>query len=186
MSELSDKAKLDSTLQEFLSQQGEDKRLGYTMANLHAQMHEFLRTVHGHTREIAGLKSREEEHIERVEQAHDRLDAHRNAIVGVKRHLRHLPATSTVRSESEFDKDELNTGNFDIAALTREVNEQRSKRLNSERVKAEEITWWKRNLISLVLGVVGVVATALFSILITLAIAGASSKQSQPASVNQK
>jgi hypothetical protein len=177
------KSELDRSLEAYLKQQSDDKQKGYTIAHLHTQMHEFLITVRRHERKLDGHEGDIEELQRDRDEANNRLDAHRDGILGIKRVLK----TSGHGVDQEF-REEMDTGNFDLASIRREVADQKAKRLHSERVKAEEVTWWKRNLISLVLGAFGVVATALFSILITLAIAGATSKAvpSVPVQQNQK
>lgn len=164
----SSKEQLDASLAEYLSQQSDDKKNGYTIAGLYLKFHEFARTLKVHTHDIEGLKAREVVRDERVEEAHDRLDAHRQAIVVVKRRLRHSGGESV---PSEFDE-EMDTGSFDIAAIKREVDEQRSKRLMSERARAEDTQWWKRTIIMWLAGGLGFVAVTAITILLTMAISG--------------
>ena len=170
------KSKLDETLAEFLDQQSQDKRMGYTIAGLHAQMHEFLRVQARTEREIAGLKDKDEaletNHNNLVEKhvaLESRVDAHREAIVGVKRVLKKQQPD---KHDSEFDE-QMDTGSFDLATIKRKVEEQEKKRAESERVKADNATWFKRHIITISLGAVGAVFLALLTLVIQLAAAGA-------------
>ncbi len=156
---------LDKTLSEFLDDHVKDKRKGYTLANLFAEMNEYRKEQTRLVRRVTDLEESSGERDERTEEAHDRLDAHRGAIVAVKRHLRHVAP----KDNAEFDE-EMDTGKFDVVAIEREVRDLRARRINSDRVKAEEITWWKRNIISLVIGVLGFVAATAITVLITIAV----------------
>jgi len=163
------KSKLDETLEEFLDQQSQDKRMGYTIAGLHAQMHEFLRIQTRQGRDIEGLKEKDAELEENHNALEKRVDAHRVAIVSVKRVLKkHRPE----QADDEFDVD-MDTGSFDLATIKRKVEEQEEKRKESERVKADNATWFKRHIITISLGAVGAVFLALLTLVIQLAAAGA-------------
>lgn len=176
------KADLDKTLAEYLAQVAEDKRRGFTVAGLYMQMHEVLRGFKSLARRYDELSDRQDRSDEqsdelrgRIDEAHNRLDMHRSAIVILKR-ARQVPASEVEpgrgsRPEIEFSHVELDTGSFDIAAIQREVQEQKLKRLNSERVKADEHVWWKRTLIMWLGGSIGFVVVTAVTILITLALA---------------
>jgi chromosome segregation ATPase len=163
------KSKLDETLAEFLDQQSQDKRMGYTIAGLHTQMHEFLRVQARNEREIAGLKENHNELVERHEDLEKRVDAHREAIVGVKRVLK---KRHTDPEDSEFDA-QMDTGSFDLATIKRKVDEQEKKREESERVKADNATWFKRHMITIGFSAIGAVFLALIVLVIQLAVTGA-------------
>ena len=163
------KSKLDETLSEFLDQQSQDKRNGYTIAGLHAQMHEFLRIQTKQGREIESLKEKDAELEEKHGDLEKRVDAHRVAIVSVKRVLKKQKPDHT---DSEFDQ-EMDTGSFDLATIKRDVEEQKKKRAESERVKADNATWFKRHIITISLAAVGAVFLALLTLVIQLAAAGA-------------
>ena len=163
------KTKLDETLAEFLDQQSQDKRNGYTIAGLHAQMHEFLRIQTRQGREIEGLKEKDLELEEKHGDLEKRVDAHRSAIVSVKRVLK---KQRPEHDDSEFDQ-EMDTGSFDLATIKRKVEEQEKTREESERVKVENATWFKRHIITISLAAVGAVFLALLTLVIQLAAAGA-------------
>lgn len=162
---------LDKTLAEFLSQQSEDKRQGYTIAGIYIQMHEFIRQQKVMGKDIRNLKEADEAHDihfeeqdAKIEEHENRLDAHRTAIISVKRILRQQPQ---VNGSEEFHN-EMDTGTFDIAAIQRKLNEQEKKRMESERVKAENATWFKRHLITISSTALGTIIVAAISILYQL------------------
>lgn len=156
---------LDRQLQEFLAASQAEREQGHTIANLRVEMHQFkigLRTLEGTVLSQGGLLSHMRERQERM---HERQDHQGAAIVIIKRRLR----------DGE-DDDEMDTGQFDVAAVRHELEEQRRRRLDSERVKADDHTWWKRTLILWVVGALGALALITLSALVTLAVSGASSK----------
>jgi hypothetical protein len=166
------KADLDKTLAEFLSQQSDDKRKGYTIANIYIQMQDFLKVQRVMAKDILHLKAHEhecderhaalmsmhEELASRVEAHDDRLDTHRAGIVVVKRAIKRSP-------HYEGDEHEMDTGTFDLAAIQRKVDEQEQKRAESERVKKDDATWLKRHLITVAFAVMGtgIIALATFA-----------------------
>jgi len=179
------KSKLDETLAEFLDQQSQDKRMGYTIAGLHAQMHEFMRAQERITREIADLKESDEDQkksheelVERHEDLEKRVDAHRGALVFVKRVLKKSRSGDTEK-DPEFDE-QMNTGSFDLATIKRKVEEQEKKRAESERVKADNATWFKRHIITISLGAVVAVFLALLTLVFQFAAAGAKQQLMTP------
>ena len=156
---------LDKGLQEFLAWNAEQRANGFTTANVLASMHEL-------TRSVRMLSGRVAEHDIRLGEHDDRLDSHGAAIVIIKRRLR-----------QDSNDDEMDTGQFDVAAVKRELAEAKQRRMDSERAKAEDQTWWKRSVIMWVVGALGVVVTTLLTVLVTLAIAGASAPKAMPPTV---
>ncbi len=177
-------AERDKLLVEFLSQQSEDKKQGYTIANVLIRVQKYHDEVKVLRREVSDLRDAQKVHAEedrevherieeRVEQAHERLDAHRGAIVAVKRRIRRSPDTH----DGEFDT-EMDTGTFDLAAL-----QQRDKRSsNSDRVKAleaaeagrkDDATWWKRHAITVLSTIIASLVLSACAVMATLAVQGA-------------
>ena len=165
---LSDKKELsalDERLERFLKSFDEDKERGYTIANLYMEVKQFKNEQQRHRARLEYLDSRIDEHTDRINGHDERLDAHGNALIHIKRRLR----------TDEHDK-EMTTGNFDLAAIQREVEDQKIKRMNSERAKAEETIWWKRQIILWIMAGFGFIAVTTITILITLAIAASGHK----------
>ena len=147
--------KLDADLQAFLAFNTEQQRAGFTIANVLVAQNN-LQTAMRH------LGARVAEHDTRLSEHDERLDEHGAAIVTIKRRLR-----------QDSHDDEMDTGNFDVAAVKRELAEAKQKRLDSERAKADDHTWWKRSVIMWIVGALGVIVTTLLTVLVTLAISGA-------------
>ncbi len=165
---MTDPKKAEAPLQEFLDWHANQRAQGFTTANVLASMHELQRSMRHLGGRVAQLEEREDAQDER-------LDSHGAAIVIIKRRLR-----------QDANDDEMDTGQFDVAAVKRELEEAKQRRLDSERVKAEDQTWWKRSVIMWVVGAFAFVATTTVSILITLAIVGASApKPAAPISVGK-
>lgn len=123
-------------------------------------MGEVQRLVHGHGEQIRHLNGRIAEVETDNSDIHAQLDAQGMAIVAIKRRVRTGP-----------QDDEMDTGVHQLAAIQHRLAEQEQRRKDSERVKHEEQTWWKRSVIGWVAGGIGVIITSLVTVLITLAIA---------------
>ena len=172
------KTDLDKSLAQYLSEQSEEKRKGFTLANLFIRIESYERRLAKNERRVEALEERIEEHEERVEEAHSRLDAHRIAIVSVKRHLKQQPCAGTAE---EF-REQMDTGSFDLIAIQREVEEKRAtagKPSLSERVRAldaaenerkESATWWKRHAITVVTGIAAGLALMILTAILTAAV----------------
>lgn len=167
--------RVDDDLKQFLAWNAQQAREGYTIANLMLRQEQFMgevrrsqehfmvemgRLVHGQNDQIRNINGR----IAAVEtdnaDIHSQLDAQGVALVAIKRRVRTGP-----------HDDEMDTGVHQLAAIQQRLAEQEQRRRDSERVKNEEQTWWKRSVIGWVAGGIGVIITSLVTVLITLAIA---------------
>lgn len=155
---------VNDELQAFLAWNKAQVNEGYTIANLFLRQEQLateLRVmVQGQNTQLHNLNARVSDGEVEREQIHARLDHHGAAIIAIKRRVR-----------NGNDDEEMDTGQFDLAAIQRRVAEQERKRADSERAQADNQVWWKRSIIMWVVGGFGVVATALFTVLVTLAIA---------------
>ena len=86
---------------------------------------------------------------------------------------------------SEFYQDALDTGQFDLAAIQKNI--ENSRNVNSTRVKAletaeakraENATWWRRHFVTVISTIAAAIVISLLAAIVTLAIAGA--RQSVP------
>lgn len=170
-----DTEELNRKLQAFLKSFEDDKRNNNTIANVRLEIHQFQSRMKRAESKIESLMQDRENIHERIEGHDFRLDAHGTALIQIKRRLR----------TDEHDA-EMTTGNFDISAIQREIEENRQKRLNSERAKAEETQWWKRTIIMWVAAALGFVAVTTITILITMAIANSSQHQVPSTTSGQK
>ncbi len=156
--------RVDDEVQQFLQWNAQQAREGYTIANLMLRQEQFFTEVRrlstSQGEQIRGLNGRvsaiESDNID----IHGLLDQHGAAIVAIKRRVRQGPHDQ-----------EMDTGVHQLAAIQERLAEQERKRRDSERVRAEDVVWWKRSIIGWVAGAVGVVITSLVTVLITLAVA---------------
>ncbi len=163
--------RVDDDLKQFLDWNAQQKREGYTIANLMLRQDQFFgevrRMVNGQQEQIRHLNGRVASVESDNTDIHEILDQHGAAIVAIKRRVRQGP-----------HDEEMDTGVHQLAAIQERLAEQERKRRDSERVKHEEQVWWKRSIIGWVAGAVGVVITSLLTVLITLAIANSSAGRS--------
>jgi hypothetical protein len=145
--------KLDEDLRAYLAHDRAEKAKGHTIANLQMAVYQF---------DVAMRKvqARTDAHELTLADHESRLDQHGMAIVALKRRNRQGP-----------HDEEMSTGQFDVAAIQRQVAEQERQRRESMMAKAAESAWWKRSIITWVVGGIGVVAMSLLTALVTLAIA---------------
>lgn len=170
-----DDKRVDDDLKQFLEWNAMQAREGYTIANMMARQEQFFtemrRVVNGQGEQIRHLNGR----VAEVETDHKDLrlivDEHTVAIGAIKRRVRNGPQDQ-----------EMDTGVHQLAAIQARLAEQEQKRKDSERVKAEDQVWWKRTIILWVAGILGVVATSLLTVLVTMAIAGSASARQAPPS----
>lgn len=155
---------VNDELQAFLDWNKSQVAGGYTIANLFVRQEQFATEMRGalagHSDQIRGLNARVSDGETDREFVHSRLDHHGAAIIAIKRRVR-----------QGADDEEMDTGQFDLAAIQRRIAEQEKKRADSDRAKADDQVWWKRSIIMWVVGCLGVVATTLLTVLVTLAIA---------------
>lgn len=148
---------LDSRLEAFLRSCDEDTQRGHTIANLRLDIRQYHIRQNQIEARFNVFASDQENLIERVDGHDRRLDAHGNALLQMKRRLR------------TGDEDiEMSTGNFDLKTIQKEVEEQRLKRMHSERVKADNVQWWQRQVVLWIIGGSGATALVILSVLITL------------------
>lgn len=160
--------KLDADLRAYLDEQKRAKGEGHTIQSLRLEVHENSRLtrnamgmIHGMNARIAVLESNHGELQSLTEEHGTKLVHHAAELVTIKRRLR----------EGDDDQ-EMATGRFDVEEIKRELEEVKKRRLESERVRAEEVVWWKRSIIMWVVGALAFVATSTITVLITMAIYG--------------
>ncbi len=154
-----DKETLNRRLEAFLEAFEKDRASEISLANLTMEVKQY------HSR-LARVEAAQRHSIldhqalvERVDGHDERLDSHGGAIILLKRRVR-----------TGDDDKEMQTGKFDLQGIQREVEEQKAKRLHSERVKAEQLQWWHRQIFLWAGGGVGAICIVLLTVLITLAI----------------
>ena len=170
---MTDDKRVDDDLKQFLEWNAMQAREGYTIANMMARQEQFFtemrRVVNGQGEQIRHLNGR----VSEVETDNKDLrlivDEHTVAIGAIKRRVRNGP-----------HDEEMDTGVHQLAAIQARLAEQEQKRRDSERIKAEDVVWWKRSIIGWVAGAMGVVITSLLTVLITLAIANSAGRQPPP------
>jgi CHASE3 domain sensor protein len=165
--------RVDDDLQQFLQWHAMQAREGYTIANMMARQEQFFTEIRniakGQAQQIHHLNGRVSDVERETEEIRRTVDEHGHALVAIKRRVRTGP-----------DDQEMSTGVHQLAAIQQRLAEQEQKRRDSERVKAEEVVWWKRSIIGWVAGGVGVIITSLVTVLITLAIANSRPAPAQP------
>jgi hypothetical protein len=180
----------DNSVEGFLKWSAEERVKGYTLARLFTRLDSWERR----TKALESWKdNHEESHVEleeRVEQAHDRLDTHRQFAVDARRREKKRHA-----SEPEFTHDEMDTGTFDMVAIQRAAEDRGHKRRDSERVRNLEAaenerkdssTWLKRHIITVVTSIITALVASLIATIIALAVVGAKQPLPQPIITNQK
>lgn len=158
--------KLDARLSEYLDDANAQKSRGHTIANLSMGVFQLGIEVRNALARLAGaeaLLGKHGAHLARhddeIGEVRERLDEHGHAIRQLKRRNRQGP-----------DDEEMQTGQFDVAAIKRQVDEQERQRRESLRARAEDRVWWKRTIVMWAAGGIGAVALTLLSILLTLAV----------------
>lgn len=167
---------LDHELKQFLDWQKSQAMNGYTIANLMAQQNQFQVELRAEMRQrlqsqdikIAGQDNKISNVNGRLaavetdnDNIHRTLDLHGTALIAVKRRVRSGPEDT-----------EMDTGVHQLALIQHRLAQQEEARKNSERVKADDVVWWKRSIIMWVVGAFAFVATTAVTILVTLAIIG--------------
>ncbi len=153
---------LDAQLRAFLEHNSRDQRNGNTIANVRSEMHQLQVSFRGMNGRVSSLETN-------LEEVNSRLDNHGASIVVLKRHAR--------KNGADDDRDELDTGNYDLESIRREVERARARESLRVRAETENVVWWKRSIIMWVVGSLGVIAVTLFTALVTLAIANATAPQ---------
>ncbi len=148
---------LEKILEEYLRDEAKNKRAGLTILNLFLEMEQYRKDM----REMVRKQETVEDEIVELTQ---RVDAHRGAIIGIKRVMK------KTSNESEEFAEELDTGSFDVVAIEREVRDLKAKRMHSERVKSEELSKWKWTGIKAAIAVAGFVAMTAIGILLGMAL----------------
>jgi hypothetical protein len=175
----------EKLLEAYLSEVVEEKRQGFTLANLFLKLDSYERKHRALERRMDTSEENEVMRDERIDLAYDRLDAHRTAIVESRR--RERDRHSSHNKGDEFPETELDTGKFDLVEIQHEVAERSAKRRNSERVRAledaetmrrENSTWWKRHAITVISTIVGALLLSLIVSILTLAVTGARQQNS--------
>lgn len=158
---------VDAELRDFLQWTEQQKRDGFTLANLFLKFDAFEKQAKserdGFRDQIRGLSARTADLENDRDNIHERMDHHGYAIVAIKRRLR-----------NGSDDPEMDTGTFDLVAIQKRLVDQEKKRADSERVRAEDQVWWKRSIIMWLVGGLGALAMMLLTIIITLAISSSS------------
>jgi hypothetical protein len=165
---------MDEQLKAYLDWKNLERREGFTIANVMAKFHQFEVAQRQHGARLDGHDARFEAYDARFDVHEERLDRHGAAIVIIKRRLR-----------TSDDDDDMDTGQFSVADVRRELEEAKRRRLESDRAKAEDQTWWKRSVIMWVVGGLGFIAATTITILMTLAIVGASTPKAPPQAAPQ-
>jgi hypothetical protein len=153
---------MDDQLKAYLDRHDLERREGFTIANVMSKFHQFEVGQRTQDARIDALESRVDAHDLRFDGLEERADRHGAAIVVIKRRLR-----------TGDDDDDMATGQFNLGEVRRELEEARAKRAESERVKAENSTWLKRQAITWVGAAIGAGLLVILTTLVTLAIAGA-------------
>lgn len=153
----------ENDVKEFLTWNANQAREGYTIANMMTRQEFFFgevtRTLNGFRDQISHLNGRTSDLESDNENIHSRLDHHGAAIIAIKRRVRLGPQDQ-----------EMDTGVHELAAIQQRLAEQEKKRSESERVKAEDVVWWKRTIIQAAFGALAFIATTVFTVLVTLAL----------------
>ncbi len=165
--------KAQEELEAFLRWHDQQQRGGYTIANvLSRQEHfhgEMRRTVGGLVDQIRHLNGRVASAENEIIDLRTGFDEHTSALVAIKRRIRNGP-----------HDEEMDTGVHNLAALQARLAEQEKARDKETRAKEEEQTWWKRSVIMWLVGGLGFIAATTITILLTLAIVGASTPKAMP------
>lgn len=155
--------RIEDDIKLFLEWNAMQARDGYTIANMMARQELFfgeMRTVlEGQGKQIVHLNGRVAQTERDVEELRRLVGEHGYALVAIKRRVRTGP-----------EDQEMDTGVHQLAAIQARLAAEEAKRRDSERVRAEEVVWWKRSIIGWVAGAVGVVVTSLVTVLVTLAV----------------
>jgi hypothetical protein len=154
---------LNAELESYLQDMKTAKERGDTIKNLRAEIRiaiiTFQTSLKAVMGEVAQLASNHEQTNRFVEELAVMVRAHNKLITTLRR-----------RAKTGPDDVEMSTGSFNVAELQRELELSRTRRLESDRVKADEHTWWKRTIILWVVGGSGAVVLIALSALVTLAI----------------
>ncbi len=165
--------RVDDDLKQFLEWNAMQAREGYTIANMMARREQFFGEIRlaikGHGEQIRHLNGRVSEVEADTKDIRLIVDEHTVTLSAIKRRVRNGP-----------NDEEMDTGVHQLAAIQARLAEQEQKRRDSERVKAENVVWWKRSIIGWVAVGFGFIATQLITVLITMAIANSAGRQPPP------
>jgi hypothetical protein len=157
-------SKVEDSLHEFLQWTERERREGYTIANvllamdaLAKQSREAIKTLDSKIE-----KQRLEQQVE-MEGVKERLDEHQARILRITRRVR--------KGSHDF---EMDTGNFDLLDIKKEIEQQRAKRVDSERVRHENAVWWKRTVVLWVAAICATLLVATLTFVASLVVSGAS------------
>lgn len=167
---------VDELLKTFLDENATNRAKGFTLANLFIKLERWQSELDQVKEELKTLREAQEEYAKIVDEHDDRLTAHRKQIVIGMRDRRE-------RNNASFSGDELDTGQFDVVAIQREVQDLKQRRMNSERIREEKSTWWKRHFITVITGALVSAFGVVLVVILTLAVAGA--KQQVNPQINQ-
>lgn len=167
--------KVEDSLHEFLQWTERERREGYTIANvllamdvLAKQSREAIKTLD------TKVERQRAECQSAMEGVKERLDEHQTRILRITRRVR----TGT----HDF---EMDTGNFDLVDIQKEMAAQRSKRADSERVKQENAVWWKRTFVLWIAALLATFLVAVATYVTSLAISGASLRLNRAANTSE-
>lgn len=170
---MTDDKRVDDDLKQFLEWNAMQAREGYTIANLMARQEQFFgeirSAIKGHGEQIRHLNGRVAEVESENKDIRLIVDEHTVTLSAIKRRVRNGP-----------NDEEMDTGVHQLAAIQARLAEQEQKRRDSERVRAENVVWWKRSIIGWVAVGFGFIATQLITVLITMAIANSTGRQPPP------
>lgn len=152
---------LDRELKAYLEAEKRSKRDGYTIANVLMRVDALVRTVNGVNLRVSALEADRDDVHDRLDTQAATLTKHAASIVTIKRRIRR-----------DANDEEMDTGQYDLDEIKRELASIRQKKADSERAKAEDVVWWKRSIIMWVVGGFAFIATTTITILVTLAIVG--------------
>ena len=164
--------RVDNEIEQFLAWSASQAREGYTIANLMLRQEQFFiemrsranaqdSKIHGQDTKFHNLNGRVSELENSRDELYGIVGEHGTALVAVKRRIRTGPHDQ-----------EMDTGVHQLVAIQQRLAEQERKRSESERVRAEDVVWWKRTIIQVVFGIIAWVTATALTVLITLAIAG--------------
>ncbi len=145
---------LDDRLKSFLDDAHREKTAGFTLANLALKVEGLSAHLAVVLPTLDALKATDKR-LEGLIGTHDtRLDRHGREIKSLKKQLEY---------EGEPD-----TGSYELASIQREVEKQRAERDAERRANQDEVVWWKRQIVSWIVGAIGVIALQILAALITL------------------
>lgn len=167
--------RVDDSLHEFLQWNERERREGYTIANVLLAMDALAKTTQAAVHDIDVKVDRQRADCQAaMVSVHERLDEHQIRILRLTR-----------RARAGSHDVEMDTGNFDLLEIKKEIETQRSKRADSERVKQENAVWWKRTVVLWAAALFGTLLVALLTFTASLAVSGASLRLNRAATPSE-